>query len=185
MFGGSNVEHNVMKRGKHVGLTRPFMQADITVETDEREEVIIIDDDSDTTCNEKELLVQFLLEFNSWFVDEIYKKYLQGEKVNIKRLRKFLRERGGRTRDLSSYAVLMFEYLNLTKEDQRHFPKPRSDCACRFKNIVLKDSTPADFIANTFMFKNDNTSVYRNDISMKEILQLYRFLALDESLSQA
>ena len=178
-------------QGKHIGLTRPFMQADITVETDEREEVIIIDDDSDTTYNEKELLIQFLLDFKALLPDGTYRDYLRQEKVNITKLQNFLRERGCSMEDLSSYEFTMLQYLTLEEEDlileegeKKKYRKPCSDCARGFKNFILEDSTPAEFIANNFMFKNDNTSVCRHEISMEDLFKLYRFLALDKSFSQ-
>ena len=182
-------QHNVGKhlglQGKQSGLTRRFMDAEVT-ETD-----VATDDYSDTICNEKEVLIQFLLDFKALFPDGTYRDYLRREKVNITKLQNFLRERGCSTEDLSSYEFTMLQYLTLEEEDlileegeKKKYRKPRSDCACGFKNSILEDSTPAEFIANNFMFKNDNTSVCRHEISMEDLFKLYRFLALDKSLSQ-
>ncbi|GFH47067.1 hypothetical protein CTEN210_03542 [Chaetoceros tenuissimus] len=194
-------QHNVFVQGKQIGLqgkhsdlTRRIIQADITkipVET-ELNTAIATDDNSDTTCTEKELLIQFLFDFEALFTDEKYRDYLRGERVDITKLKNFLRgERGCKREDLSSYEFTIKQYLTLEEDDlileegeKKKYRKPRSDCACGFKNFILENSTPAEFIADNFMFKNDNTSVCRHEISMQELLKLYRFLALDKSLSQ-
>lgn len=82
------------------------------------------------------------------------------------------------------YLTLEEDDLTLEEGDKKKCPRPRSDCVCRFRKIILNGSTPAEFIANNFMFKNDNTSVCRHEINMEEMFRLYRFLALDASLSQ-